>query len=406
MLFAHMSDCHIGSWRDPKLKLIPTQAFENAASICMEKNVDFILISGDFFNTSFPSLDTLKDATATLKCLKDHAIPVYIIPGSHDYSPSGKTILDVLEKAGLLINVVKGRVEGNKLLFSFTLDRKTGTKITGLLGKRGALEKSYYEALETDSLEREPGFKIFMLHSAIDELKPKSMEKVESAPLSLLPKNFNYYAAGHVHEVIERDLPDYGKICYPGPLFPNSFAELEKLKHGGFYLVEAKENVQATWQPLPVYNTFSLTINCDNKTAKQAEEEVYAGLKNKEFNDTIITIRLKGTLESGKISEINFREIFQFCYQKSAYYVMKSTTMLATKDFEEVKVAPGSAQEIEERLIDELEETPLLPKSSQKEFIRMLMETLNTEKVEGETNPDFEERVREDAEKVLKRVME
>jgi len=34
------------------------------------------------------------------------------------------------------------------------------------------------------------------------------------------------------------------------------------------------------------------------------------------------------------------------------------------------------------------------------------METLNTEKVEGETNPDFEERVREDAEKVLKRVME
>ena len=404
MLFAHISDCHIGSWRDPKLKLLPTKAFEKAADICMGRKVDFILISGDLFNTSFPALDSLKDATATLKALRDHAIPVYIIPGSHDYSPSGKTILDVLEKAGLLINVVKGKVEGNKLWLSFTVDHKTGAKITGLLGKRGALEKSYYEALETDSLEREPGFKIFMLHSAIDELKPKSMEKIESAPLSLLPKTFNYYAAGHVHEVIEKDLDGYGKICYPGPLFPNSFAELEKLRNGGFYLVEVKESVQATWEPIHIYNLYPLTINCDHKTAKQAEEEVYAGLKGKEFNSTIITIRLKGTLESGKISEINFKEIFQFCYQKSAYYVMKSTTMLATKDFEEVKVAPGSAQEIEERLIDELEESTLLPKSRQKEFIRMLMETLNTEKVDGETNPDFEDRVKADAEKLLKRI--
>ena len=34
-------------------------------------------------------------------------IEVYVIPGSHDFSPSGKTMLDVLENSGLVINVNK-----------------------------------------------------------------------------------------------------------------------------------------------------------------------------------------------------------------------------------------------------------------------------------------------------------
>ena len=115
MKFAHMADCHIGSWRDPKLKDTSTLAFNKAADKCIAEAVDFILISGDLFNTSFPRLDNLKTAVNALKKLKDRDIPVYIIPGSHDYSPSGKTMLDVLEEAGLFINVVKGEEINGKL---------------------------------------------------------------------------------------------------------------------------------------------------------------------------------------------------------------------------------------------------------------------------------------------------
>lgn len=147
MKFAHLADCHIGGWRDPKLRNIAAQAFERAIDLCVEKNVDFILIAGDLFNTSLPSVDGLKIVVKKLKELKDINIPVYLIAGSHDFSPSGKTMLDVLENAGLFVNVAKGEDVDGKLKLNFTIDEKTGAKITGLLGKKGGLEKGYYEEL-------------------------------------------------------------------------------------------------------------------------------------------------------------------------------------------------------------------------------------------------------------------
>src|SRR3989338_8866548 len=131
MKFAHIADCHIGSWRDPKLKDTSTIAFLRAIDLSIKENVDFIIIAGDLFNTSFPRLDNLKSVVGKLKKLKDLLIPVYIVPGSHDYSPSGKTILDVLEEAGLFINVFKGTAQNGKLKLNFTIDKKTGAKITG-----------------------------------------------------------------------------------------------------------------------------------------------------------------------------------------------------------------------------------------------------------------------------------
>ena len=191
MKFAHMADCHIGSWRDPKLRDVSVIAFQKAIEKCLVENVDFILISGDLFNTSLPRIDNLKTVVRLFNKLKNNNIPAYIIAGSHDYSPSGKTILDVLEAAGLFTNVVKGEEKDGKLKLNFTIDKKTGAKITGMLGKRSSLEKGYYQSLILDNLEKEDGYKIFMLHSGIDELKPKDMENVISQPLSLLPKNFN-----------------------------------------------------------------------------------------------------------------------------------------------------------------------------------------------------------------------
>ena len=173
MLFAHLADCHIGSWRDPKLRDVSTKAFEKAVDLCIDKKVDFIVISGDLFNTSLPSIDLLKQATKKLKELKDKNIPVYMIAGSHDFSPSGKTMLDVLEHAGLIKNVAKGEVIDEKLKLNFIVDKKTKAKITGLLGKKGSLEKEYYENLIKEDLEKEQGYKIFIFHSALTELKPE-----------------------------------------------------------------------------------------------------------------------------------------------------------------------------------------------------------------------------------------
>ncbi|MDP3765242.1 MAG: DNA repair exonuclease [Nanoarchaeota archaeon] len=401
MKFAHLADCHIGSWRDPKLKDTSTLAFCKAVDKCIKEKVDFILIAGDLFNTSFPRLDNLKTVVTKFKQLKDLEIPVYIVPGSHDYSPSGKTILDVLEEAGLFFNVFKGIVENGKLRLNFIIDKKTGAKITGILGKRGALEKTYYEKLFLDNLEKEDGYKIFLFHSGIDELKPKEMENIISQPLSLLPKGFDYYAGGHVHIVDDKQIEGYGRIAYPGPLFPNSFAELEKLERGGFYIVE---DGNLKWEPIQIYNVERFELNCNYLTPEQIKTKILDYFKNKELNNTVVLIRLQGVLESGKPSDIDFKEIFTELYDKSAYFVMKSSHAVSSKEFEEVKTDAKNVEDIEEFLIKEhLGQIKLenLSLEKEEELIKNLMKILGTEKQEGETVPDFERRVREEVSRVL-----
>ena len=401
MKFAHLADCHIGSWRDPKLRDVSAIAFNKAIDRCIEENVDFILISGDLFNTSLPGIDNLKTVVITFKQLKDKNIPVYIIPGSHDYSPSGKTMLDVLEQAGLFQNVVKGEEIDGKLKLNFTIDKKTGAKITGMLGKRSSLEKSYYQNLIVENLEKENGYKIFMFHSGIDELKPEDMANVITQPLSLLPKNFNYYAGGHMHVVQHEKIDGYGLIAYPGPLFPNSFSELEKLETGGFYIVE--DNIPR-WEPIQVYNIHKIIINCDGKNPEQTYDEIINEIKDKEFINTIVLIRLSGSLSSGKPYDIDFKDIFAQLYDKSAYFVMKNTNALTTKEFEEIKIDASSTEDAEDAIIKEhLGQIKVSNMDIKKEesLIREMMNILSAEKQEGETNPDFEKRIKDETSKVL-----
>ena len=98
--FAHMSDIHLGGWRQPELQELNTEYFRNAIDSCIEEEVEFILFTGDLFDSAFPPIETLKDTFSEFKKIKEAGIKSYIIAGSHDFSVSGKTFLDVLEKAG------------------------------------------------------------------------------------------------------------------------------------------------------------------------------------------------------------------------------------------------------------------------------------------------------------------
>ncbi|MEK6899497.1 MAG: metallophosphoesterase [Nanoarchaeota archaeon] len=110
MKYAHLADLHLGSWREPKIRDLSTKSFLVAIDQCIEQKMDFIIFAGDIFNTALPSLDILKIVTKKLKELKDKDIPLYVIAGSHDFSPSGKPMIEVLENAGLLKNVCRGKV--------------------------------------------------------------------------------------------------------------------------------------------------------------------------------------------------------------------------------------------------------------------------------------------------------
>lgn len=389
MRFAHLADCHIGGWRDSRMKNLPLLAFSKAVDICMEENLDFVLISGDLFNTSHPDIDSLKTVVSKLRELKENNISVYMIAGSHDFSSTGKTILDVIEEARLAKNVARGKVLDTKLMLKFTIDKKTGAKITGMPGKKGMLEKNFYLSLDKRNLESEKGFKIFMFHTALTELKPKYLEKMDSAPISLLPKNFDYYAGGHIHIVEKKNIDGYKNIVYPGPIFPNNFRELEILKNGGFYIYDDGE---ITYREIPLYDVISISISADNKTSEKITNELMDITSEKDFKKKIVLIRIIGELTSGKVSDIDFRRVLNRIYSKGAYFIMKNTYKLKTKEFEEIQVVHDSIDKIEDKLIDEhFSEMKIF--EDEKEIIRKLMKVLSQEKEDEQKVEEYEQEI-------------
>lgn len=397
MRFVHFADCHVGGWRDVLLRDANARAFQRAVQFCIDKLVDFVLISGDLFNSAVPSIDGLQLVVSELVRLRDCGIPVYAIAGSHDFTPAGRTMLDVLESAGLLVNVVRGVVRDGKLFLKFTEDKKTGVKITGMLGKKGGLEREFYSDLSVEHLESEEGFKIFMFHSAIEELKPKGMERMEGLAGSFLPRGFDYYAGGHVHVSDHAGLEGRENIVFPGPLFPNNFSELEKLRHGTFCFYD---DGKISHVPIIVHSVVSVVVDASGRSVEAVEQELVDRMEKELVSGAIVTLRVEGVLGSGRVSDLNWQRVLERC--GGAYAVLKNSCLLQCRDQAVVSVVEKSADEIEHAVIVENAGRMVLFDAERDVVVaKDLMQVLCQEKLEGERVVDFEGRVVKNADGVF-----
>ena len=266
-----------------------------------------------------------------------------------------------------------------------------------MIGKRGMLEKKYYEDLDKESLENEPGFKIFMFHTALTELKPKELEKMDSSPISMLPKEFDYYAGGHVHIIKKEEIEGYKNVVYPGPVFPTNFAELEKLGGGSFYIYDDGKTEQI---PIHIKNICAIKQDANHKTPEEVEVEITDQIKKQEFNNTIVLLRVAGTLTHGKSSDIDFKQIMKTCYDGGAFFVMKNTNKLVSEDFEEIKVDSASAEEIEETVIKE-HLGQIKVNFEEEKTAKNLIKLLSSEKQEGEKVYEYHSRIKKELDSVV-----
>src|SRR5674476_1294466 len=144
--FAHMADVHLGANLQWKMAELEIGAFERAMDICVTRKVDFIVISGDLFHVGVPSvLNTVSQAVAKMREVANHSIPIYAIYGSHDYTPTSTSIIDVIESAGLLSKIVRPKVEDDMLKLECVVDARTGAKLVGISARRMGLEREYYD---------------------------------------------------------------------------------------------------------------------------------------------------------------------------------------------------------------------------------------------------------------------
>jgi DNA repair exonuclease SbcCD nuclease subunit len=367
--FAHISDVHLGAWRNERINEIGYKAFEESVDTIIKEGVDFVIISGDLYDVSNPKVEVIDLATRELKKLKDRKIPVYGICGSHDFSPSNKSMIRPLITAGLFINVSEGELmENGKLKLNFYQDQKTKIKITGLRARKRSLEIEDYRILDLNSLESEKGPKIFILHTMLSELKPKEYKDMESAPKSLLPQDFDYYAGGHLHKTLPEklrvkeffyDINRKNNIVYSGCIFPTDFREFETIKFGGFCIISGEVNgnqlgLKVKYVPVKVIDIQNISIDCTNRSVSEVQSLLKQELSSKNFNGKIVTIRIFGPLSSGKTYELKSNEIIQNFKEKGAIEVLINKNALTTVEYQSISIPTGkSNEEIEAGLIKE-----------------------------------------------------
>jgi DNA repair exonuclease SbcCD nuclease subunit len=376
MKFAHLADCHLGSWKHPELQKLNAEAFNFAIDRCISEKVEFVLIVGDLFDSAIPSIDILKEATAKLKELKDAGIDCYVVPGSHDFSISGKSMIHVLEKAGLFHDV------------GFPIDTKE-FYIAGVAGEKRGLEIKNISSVKA---KRGNKINILLLHTTLAEMGLP----IDSVPLKELPKGFDYYALGHIHEQRVFD-KDNAKVVYPGGLFPCNFMELEK-NGGSFFIVELEKGKETKLQEIPVKlkEVLNLKIDADGETTQSLREKILKSLNDANAKDKIVTLRVSGKLESGKPSEIDFKTIEQEFKSKGAFCLLRNTSKLISKEFElvekEIADMDLDISKIEGEIINDMIKQKVIG-HGEKSRVLDLMECLDTEKAEGETNDTFASRL-------------
>src|SRR3989344_5082824 len=390
MKFAHIADSHLGGWRQPELQELNLKSFQKAIETCIEENVDFILFTGDLFDSAFPPIEILKETFAEFRKLKEAGIKYYVIAGSHDYSVSGKTFLDVLEKAGFC-EITKYEENENEIILK-PINHLT-YYIYGYPGKKSGLEIESLKKIKIK--ESEDNFRILMLHTTLSEIEELKNLPIETISINNLPKA-DYYALGHIHINFNKEINNK-PVVYGGPTFPNNFKELEELNNGCFYLVEVNGYTKVTKKEIKIKQTELIELEIEN--AITAAQKIIDVLKTRELKDKIVLLKLSGVIKQGKTSDIKFQEIEEYLNNEGAYSFLKNTSRLEQEKQEmQIELNSREMEKVEESLIKKYElENP----SDFNKLIFPLMNSLSLEKQEDEKSASFENRLFSELSRVL-----
>ena len=420
--FAHLADLHVGAWRERALAETGLAAVRAAFERCIEECVDFIVIAGDLFDATLPDMAHVRETAEVLRQVREAGIPVYATYGSHDYSPSATSVIDVLEASGLFMKLMAAEIagEGEEALVRprFIVDPGTGAKLAGLSGRQRSLEREYYRRLDHAYLMDEPGFKVFVFHSALDEVLPEHERHAESMPRSYLPPGFDYYAGGHIHTRIEARVPGgRGLLAYPGPLLGHQYGDLERARDNprGFYIVTADETVtDLSFVEVPLPPVVLHDLPADGRTAGEVARELEAAVASRSHEGAIVLVRARGTLAAGDPREVPFAAAREALDAQGALCVKLSRSGLSGPAPRRGRSDGARAKhEIEARVIAErcadFHPDPVLDEVVRErvaaafeaeagaETGRRALEAVAVEPAEGEAGRAFADRVRERA---------
>jgi len=405
--FAHLSDVHLGFQKHESLQNIEQQVFEKILDECINRKVNFILIPGDLFHVNIPEMRVQKFAFAKFRQVHDAGIPIYVVYGSHDFSPVSNSVIDLLAEIGYIRKVTNATShEEGKISLKCLIDEKTGAKITGLSGLKVGKDREWYEKLDRSSLEAEQGLKIFLFHGGISDMKTDSGIDGDQMPLSLLPKGFSYYAGGHMHKFNHQSFDEYSNVVYPGTPFAGYHADLEDNANGqkrGFVLVEFDDEIKSV-DFIEIENTKYeiIEVDANNRKAESVNQELSEKTADIDVVNKVVIVKIQGELMSGKTADIDVSIVRDNLNDKDALVVNVSKNQLTSKEYSITEAKGSNKEEIEINVFSEnigqlkFDYPELLDKSGIKLASKLLQE-LGQSKLENENKNEYIPRIRDSA---------
>lgn len=276
--FIHAADLHLDtpflgltslpSVIREQLKDSTFAAYNHLIQLCLDKQVDFVVLSGDIFNSKERSLRAQLALQRGLESLSQAGISAYVIHGNHDPLDGYRARLRWPENvhffSGKEVEVIPFFKEGEEVARIYGMSYATGHVTDNLA--------SYYKKQVGSP------YAIGILHTNVGgnamhgNYAPCTIE-------DLLSSRMDYWALGHIHtrQVIKPDKP---AIAYPGNIQGRSWKETGE--KGCFYVeVHDDEQTKLSFCPLDQVRWFDSTIPLEfapdeQELVDRLDEEVQA----------------------------------------------------------------------------------------------------------------------------------
>lgn len=255
MIFSHISDTHLGfvQYYSEEREQDVYTAFDEAIDLSIKDHVDFVIFAGDIFHVPNPSGKAILVLANALKRLKQNSIDSFFILGEHDISRIRATPVPFVYH-----NLEFSKYIGNGKPFYY--------KDVMLVGfdKRRKTESHTFEndfAQIDSQAKKHTGHKILVLHQGISEINKFAGELSSSE----LPKNFTYYAMGHLHD---RELKKFssleGPLAYPGSIELTSSEGIKETQKGFYQVDISSAEAKPTWIKLDTRQQLSIKTEFEN----------------------------------------------------------------------------------------------------------------------------------------------
>jgi len=297
MLFSHISDTHLGLQQyglDEREQDV-YDSFNQAIDISIKDHVDFVIFAGDIFHTPNPSGTAILQMANALKRLKENSIDSFFILGEHDISRMRATP----------VPYVYHNLQFSKYVGSGKPVYHKDVMIVGFDKIRKSELASFEEKFrETDALAKQhDGHKILVLHQGITEINQFAAELNSSD----LPKNFTYYAMGHLHDKSIKQFDQLGgPLAYPGSTEMTTSEGIKETEKGFFEVDISSKEAKPNWIKLDTRPQFSTKIESEdlNTSISKVLEKISTFDKKPVVEIKIIGNDVERDVVQTKISQI------------------------------------------------------------------------------------------------------